>query len=202
MVEAKTLGERLKLIRKERNLSQRELAERAGISANAVSLIERDENSPSVATLQSLATALNIRISYFFEEDGDREVIFIRAGERPALATSGVRIEGLGGELPGQEIEPFVVSLPPGSDSGERVVGHSGHELVYCLSGSIEYNIRQEVYQLQPGDMLMFQAALPHRWRNPTGELASFLLILQTPGETAAPVQHHFSDFPSLTHLR
>ena len=62
--EHATLGNRLKRIRSERGFSQRELAERAGISANAISLIERNENSPSVATLQSLATALGVKISY------------------------------------------------------------------------------------------------------------------------------------------
>ena len=57
-----SLGARLRNLRKERKLTQRELAIQASISVNAVSLIERNEISPSVATLQSLATALKVKI--------------------------------------------------------------------------------------------------------------------------------------------
>ncbi len=69
MEQSFSLGAKLRAIRDERGLSQRELAQRSGLSANAISLIERDENSPSVSTLQSLASALNIKMSYFFEEE-------------------------------------------------------------------------------------------------------------------------------------
>lgn len=57
------LGDKLRQLRSERNISQRDLARMAGLSPNSISLIERDETSPSVATLQSLAAALNIRMS-------------------------------------------------------------------------------------------------------------------------------------------
>ena len=69
METAFSLGDKLRHLRSERNISQRDLARLAGLSPNSISLIERDETSPSVATLQSLATALNIRMSYFFEEE-------------------------------------------------------------------------------------------------------------------------------------
>ena len=69
METAFSLGDKLRHLRSERNISQRDLARLAGLSPNSISLIERDETSPSVATLQSLASALNIRMSYFFEEE-------------------------------------------------------------------------------------------------------------------------------------
>ena len=56
-----SVGNKLRTVREERRLSQRELAQRAGVSTNAISLIERDENSPSVSIVQSLAGALNAR---------------------------------------------------------------------------------------------------------------------------------------------
>ena len=49
-----SLGKKLRQLRNERNISQRDLARMAGLSPNSISLIERDETSPSVATLQSL----------------------------------------------------------------------------------------------------------------------------------------------------
>ena len=196
-----SLGSKLRAIRDERHLSQRELAQQAGLSPNAISLIERDEHSPSVATLQSLAAALHVRMSYFFDDEEPRPVLHVKAKARPAISSKGVRIEGLGMELQRQEMEPFHITLAPQSHSGDRQVVHTGHEFVYCLDGQIEYIIDGEVYRLEEGDFLMFEAHLPHIWRNSSAEEAEFLLVLQTPGASGEPVQRHFSGYPSLPHL-
>jgi transcriptional regulator with XRE-family HTH domain/mannose-6-phosphate isomerase-like protein (cupin superfamily) len=197
-----TLGSKIREVRTERGLSQRELAALAGISANAISLIERNENSPSVSTLQSLATALNVKVSYFFEEEEPGEILFVRASQRPASTGHGVRIEGVGAHLHNQELEPFVVHLAPHSGSGKRLVIHTGHELVYCLEGEIEYVIDDAAHRLAAGDLLLFEAHLPHSWYNPTEGQASFLLVLQTPDESEISVKRHFVSHPSLPHLR
>ena len=197
-----SLGEKLRQLRSERNISQRDLARLAGLSPNSISLIERDETSPSVATLQSLATALNIRMSYFFEEATPSSVLHIKSGSRPKIESDGVVIEGIGKTLPMQELEPFTISLAPHAGSGgERQVVHSGHEFVYCLLGKIEYVIDGNVYILDEGDILLFEATLPHLWRNPHNNEANFLLILQTPNASREPVQRHFSSHPSITHI-
>jgi len=196
-----SVGNKLRTVREERGLSQRELAQRAGVSTNAISLIERDENSPSVSTLQSLAAALNVRMSYFFDDHEPTQVLHVKAGNRPAISNKGVQIEGLDGKLNYQEMEPFLVSLQPNSGSGERQVVHTGHELVYCLSGNVEYLIDGKIYPLEVGDMLLFEAHLPHLWRNVTEEDAAILLVLQATGQTDQSVERHFSDYPSLRHI-
>jgi len=199
MKQTSSLGARLRVLRKERHLTQRELANRAGISVNAVSLIERNEISPSVSTLQSLAKALNIKISYFFADDEHTSVIHITSN-RPFLESGGVTIGGLGSQLSGQQLEPFVMMLQPGSGSGEYVV-HAGHEFVYCLQGQVAYEIDREEYLLNQGDTLLFEAQLPHRWHNPTQEEARMLLILETSDEPHRPARQHFFSYPSLEHL-
>jgi quercetin dioxygenase-like cupin family protein len=174
----------------------------AGLSPNSISLIERDETSPSVATLQSLATALNIRMSYFFEEEIPSSVLLIKAGQRPQISSEGVVIEGMGKTLPFQEMEPFSVTLAPRAGSGgERQVVHSGHEFVYCLEGRIEYVIDGRIHVLESGDILIFEATLPHLWRNPFDETAKFMLVLQTPNASREPIQRHFSSHPSVNHI-
>ena len=196
-----SVGAKLRAVRGERGLSQRELAQRSGVSPNAISLIERDENSPSVSTLQSLATALSVKMSYFFDDEEEQSVLYVKSGHRPAITSKGVKIEGMPGVLHSQEMEPFHVTLAPHSESGDRQVVHTGHEFVYCLLGNIEYIVDGEVYQLEVGDFLLFEAHLPHIWRNTTGQEAKFLLVLQTPGESIEPVQRHFASYPSVPHL-
>lgn len=201
METRKTLGNKLRDVREERGFSQRELAQRAGISTNAVSLIERDENSPSVSTLQSLAMALNIKMSYFFNDEEPVQIMLSKSNGRPAISSHGMRIEGTGGKLSFQELEPFLITLKPNSGSGERQVVHTGHELVYCLSGNVEYLIDGQIYPLETGDMLLFEAHLPHLYRNVTGSDATMLLVLQTSGQSTQSVDRHFPNYPSLSHI-
>ena len=201
MGKATSPGARLRKLRTERDLSQRALAQLAGISPNSVSLIEREEISPSVATLQNLATALNVRMSYFFEDEAEQNVLHVKADQRPSLDSQGVNIESIGGRLHGQEVEPFVIRLAPNTSSGERQVIHTGHEVVYCLQGKFEYYIDGENYHIEAGDFLLFEANLPHLWRNPFDKPAEFILILQTPGAKLDPVKRHFADYPSVPHI-
>ena len=196
-----SVGERLRILRTERNLSQRALAQAAGVSTNSVSLIERDEISPSVSTIQNLATALHVRISYFFEDETEQSVLHIKADQRSAIDSQGVRIQSIGSRIHAQEIEPFLVQLAPHTSSGERQVIHAGHEVVYCMKGKLEYLIDGTVYQVEAGDFLLFEAGLPHLWRNPFADAAEFILILQTPGAKLEPVKRHFVEYPSITHI-
>ncbi len=201
MSKATSPGGRLRNLRTERNLSQRALAQLAGISTNSISLIEREEISPSVATLQSLAAALNIRMSFFFEDEDEQKVLHAKAATRPSLNSQGVYIESTGGRIPDQEMEPFLIQLAPNTSSGERQVIHTGHEIVYCLKGKFEYFIDGDSYFIEKGDFLLFEANLPHLWRNPFDAPAEFILILQTPGATLDPVKRHFVEYPSIPHI-
>jgi quercetin dioxygenase-like cupin family protein len=129
-----------------------------------------------------LATALRVPITAFFEERPDQvEAILLRAGERARTGSGSVLLESLGTALEDQVLEPFVVTLKPGASSGRRAMVHVGHELVYCLDGEIEYTVSDETCRLAVGDSLLFEARLPHRWRNPGEEPAVFLLIFHAP---------------------
>src|SRR5512138_1155413 len=77
------IGERLRELREARNISMRALATRSGLSANALSMIERGKASPSVSTLYKLADALGISITSFFGTDAQRRnVVFLKGEER------------------------------------------------------------------------------------------------------------------------
>ncbi len=195
------LGSRLRALRQERDLSQRALAERSGLSPNAISLIERDEISPSVATLQRLAGALGVKMSYFFDETTQARVLHVRSGQRPVIRATGLSIEGLGARLAGQQMEPFLVVLAPRAEMGMGQVGHAGHEFVCCLAGRVQYEIDGISYLLAAGDVLLFEADLLHRWGNPGDEEARLLLVLQAAAGAQEPARRHFADYPSVTYM-
>lgn len=63
-------GNRIRLLRGECGLTQEQLAERAGISVDFLSLIERGKNSPSFDNLDDLADALDVTVAQLFSFEG------------------------------------------------------------------------------------------------------------------------------------
>jgi len=173
------IGERLRELREARNISMRALAARSGLSANALSMIERGRASPSVSTLYKLADALGISITSFFSSDSERkQVVFLKANERTRMSFTRGVFEGLGGEQFVGRVEPFLLTLESNANSGPRSMTHTGHEFVFCLRGELEYQVERQIYQLSAGDSLLFAAQLKHRWKNVGGNVVTALIII------------------------
>ena len=80
----------------------------------------------------------------------------------------------------------------PGTSSGKRMIVHTGHEFVYTLRGQILYTIDEKEYLLDPGDSLVFEAHLPHRWRNGKEGESEMLLFLCSRDAHEEPGKRHF----------
>ena len=187
------VGGRLRQLREERNLSMRSLATASGLSANALSMIERGKTSPSVSTLYKLADAMGVPITAFFAEQVTRQqVIFVRAQERARVPFSRGMWEGLGGEQFTGRVEPFMLTLESGVNSGPHTMAHSGHEFVFVLRGQLEYHVERQVFTLEAGDSLLFAAKLNHRWRNPGKNVTNALIVLSGFSENEKPHVMHW----------
>jgi transcriptional regulator with XRE-family HTH domain len=188
------VGRRLRELRAASGFSLRALAEKSQLNANTLSLIENGKTSPSVSTLQHLARALNVPITAFFETGVSRQrVIYQKAGERLKATFTHGSLEDLGTGLAAPRAAPFVVTLKPHAGSGPELIVHTGHELVFCLQGRIAYQVDEEVYTLETGDSLLFEAHLPHRWRNLEEHPARFMLVLCPEDARDDPSERHFS---------
>jgi len=188
------VGGRLRELRQERDLSMRALARMSGLSANALSMIERGKTSPSVSTLYKLSDAMGIPITTFFREESPQtEVVFRKASERTRVSFLRGLWEGLGGELFVGRVEPFMLTLESGANSGPFGIIHTGHEFVMCLRGKLEYQVENEVYILEPGDSLLFAAELSHRWRNVGKTVTNAVFVLAGFKPDERPSEFHIS---------
>lgn len=61
-----SIGDRIRQIRRQRGLTQDQVAEAAGIDSKSLSRIECNRFNPAIDTLQNLATALDVEIQEFF----------------------------------------------------------------------------------------------------------------------------------------
>jgi len=187
------VGRNLRALRTERNLSIRVLAEQSGLNINTLSLIENGKSSPSVSTLQQLAAALDIPIIAFFKTDQQpNRISFQKAGRRPLAAFAYGSLEDLGEGLTLHGGQPFLVTLEPFAGSGSMPIVHTGHEFVFCLEGCLEYILEEQSYLLEAGDSLIFEAHLPHCWRN-AGPTPSRSLLIMCPADgNDRPTERHF----------
>ena len=62
-----TLGEKLKIARKQAGLSQEQLSEKLGVSRSAVAKWETDNGIPDVDNLKTLSRLLNVSIDYMLD---------------------------------------------------------------------------------------------------------------------------------------
>lgn len=164
------IGQRLKQIRIERGLSQRELAARAGLTNGTISLIETDKTSPSVASLKSLLDAIPISMAEFFGsiEGRDTPKVFYRADEFTEVSPAGegqVSLRQLGNARE-HTLQVLHETYPPGADTGPEFLAHEGEEAGIITLGEIELTVGEEIALLGIGDGYLFDSRHPHRFRN------------------------------------
>jgi transcriptional regulator with XRE-family HTH domain len=185
------VGNRLRQLRESRRVSMRTLATMSGLSANALSMIERGKTSPSVSTLYRIADALTVPVTDFFGPDEARKkVVFLKADERTRLPFLRGLWEGLGGEQFTGRAMPFMLTLESGASSGPNNMLHTGHEFVFCVRGELEYQVEGQIYHMEAGDSLLFAAQLKHRWRNPGGTVTNALVLISDYAEGDQPMPH------------
>jgi len=171
------LGEIVRNLRSRQGLSLRTLATRAGFSPSFMSQIERGQASPSIASLERLAQALGVTLGEFFRPVATARVT--RLGERAELtsAWSHAQIEALGPTGPGRALEPMMITLGPGGQSGGWLNSHGGDEFAFVFEGTVRLTLDAEVYDLARGDAATFPAEIPHRWENVGPEPARIVVV-------------------------
>lgn len=193
--EINELGERIRELRQSQDLTIRELAAKADISVNALSLIENGKTSPSVNTLRQIARALQVPMTRFFQPVMDeKSIVFTKASSRPKAMTKVALMEYLSKDLTGNVVDALVINTHPNMNSGNVPIMHAGYEFVYCLSGKILYSIDNEHFLLEPGDSLAFEASHNHQWQNLDPGVSQYLLVMINTSntETSTLAIHNF----------
>ena len=161
------IGKQVRTSRKRLNLTVAALAKQAQLSTGMLSKIENGQTSPSLATLISLANALQVPVTSFFRGyEEQRDVTFIKAGEGLSIERRG---SGAGhqyqllGHTIGKpySIEPYLITIDDESEVFP-VFQHAGTELIYMLEGRVTYRHANKTYTLEPGDTLFFDAESSH----------------------------------------
>jgi transcriptional regulator with XRE-family HTH domain len=164
---APDIGARLRLIRQQQGLSQRELARRAGVTNTTISLIEKNKSSPSISSLKKVLDGIPMSLAEFFALDvSPGEEIFFRAAELVKITEGGVSLRQLGGDASRQKLKILHQRYAPGADTGETMLSHESEEGGIVVTGRIELTVGEQQRVLGPGDAYYFDSRTPHRFRN------------------------------------
>ncbi len=174
------LGKKIRDLRLRRGLTVQQLAEATGLSKGFISQVENARTSPSLATLQDLARALETSVAYLVVEE-EKVPYVVRASERPRIQVGGntSRVEVLSAQ-PKRNLELVVAELPPGMTAGDKRHYHHGEECVLVIEGRVTLTCGDHVLVLEAGDSCHYDGRVPHAVEN-TGTATAKLLIAMTP---------------------
>ncbi|HWN55677.1 MAG TPA: XRE family transcriptional regulator [Methylomirabilota bacterium] len=166
-----SLGGRIKSLRAERRLQQRQLAEKAGMTPSMVSQIESGRLTPSLPTLGKLAAALGVPIASLFETAQNGRLHVSRKSEYPVVSFDGTteKWHVLGAGLFQGKIRAVVSTLGPrakGVKTDKVVIDPGQMKLFYVLEGKVALHYNGEAHQLEAGDSAYLDGGTPHGWEN------------------------------------
>ena len=190
------LGEKIRKIRKEKNLSLEEVAKICRVSSGSISQIENGLSNPSVGLLKKITKGLEISIKTLFDDDIDPSEKNKKS--KSNINQTGVRIVKKGFQkiliMPGSDIKFFLVTpdlnrgmevlleiTPPKKDSGLEWYTEEGETCVYIIEGEYEILIKENTHHIKEGDSIFVPSGMSYKWRNPGKKNTRALWIIVPP---------------------
>ena len=173
------LGEKIKRMRHQKNITQEELADRCELTKGYISQLENNLNSPSIATLTDILAALGSSLSEFFREEKGEKVVFTQE-EFIEKEENGVIFRWLIPNAQKNMMEPVSIELAPGASTAEDFP-HEGEEFGFVTEGKIAVRLGKKEYLCKKGEAFYYSASLPHAVINRGKNAAKFLWISTPP---------------------
>ena len=173
----KDLGGKLRFIRLQKKMTLQELSQKSKVSKSQLSQIERNVSVPTVAKLQKIAEALDIKFSNLFPENDDssskadlvnlkensKRISVVRKGQRKKMVMPwGALYEMLCPDLQ-HKIEFIYLHYPVGT-AVEGQYTHEGEECGVVLEGTFKGTFGSMEVILEPGDSIYYDSTIPHSW--------------------------------------
>lgn len=160
------IGERVRRIRNERGLTLQDVAGFTGFSKALISQIENNIVMPPITTLAKIAKVLNVKMTYFFEEEiSQHDYFVVRSDEKKFIYREGVKHGYMYEELAKMQSFDFLdwllVTVKP-EKMDEKLFSHEGFEYMYIIQGGLKMKLGSDILELKTGDSIAFNSKIPH----------------------------------------
>jgi XRE family transcriptional regulator, regulator of sulfur utilization len=179
---AQRVAGNLRELRRKRDLSLDQLAQRTGVSRAGLSQIETGKTNPTLGVLWKVASGLGVPFAELLGE-AQPQVSVLRRKDVPVLRSNDRRFESrpLMPSIAGNQIEMYDLRLAPRSRHDSEAHAAGTRELVVVLAGALRLSAGYRVEDLEPGDALMFNAGVPHAYENPGDAEAHYHDLIMYP---------------------
>lgn len=171
------IGARLLAMRRAAKLSQRQLAEKAGVPHAQISIVETNRSSPSVSTLRKILSGMNLTMADFFDPERaapqgpfftEDDLVDLTSKLTVAGAqepTGGITFRQIG-DARKHNLQILHEVYEIGADTGQTMLEHFANEGGVIMSGALEVTVGDDIRVLTAGQSYLFDSRLPHRFRN------------------------------------
>jgi len=177
------VGREIRRWRQNRGLTLAQVSEQSGLNLGYLSQIENEKATPSLEALASIADALDVPAAWLLLDSTSAPRV-VRATERPHLeGPAGSEMTEVDAGT-SRDVCILEVSAPPGMATG--VHAHNGDEHHLVLSGRWRMTQGEHAVELEPGDYLAWDPAVPHDVENVGDEPGRILVVYPRKGRRPA----------------
>jgi transcriptional regulator with XRE-family HTH domain len=176
------IGKKIRSLRREQRMTLQHLGAQSGLTASYISQIERDQTSPSIASLKKIAAAFKVRIVDFFMEESENEPVVMGPEERVQVSLKGWRaqIQQLVKSVSNKRMQPFYTVIEPGGGS-KAPYSHVGEEFGIVLEGTLTLTVGDQASTVPKGHSFYYSSLVPHSWTNKGSASAVVVWVVSPP---------------------
>jgi transcriptional regulator with XRE-family HTH domain len=192
-VEFQGLGQIVRTLRLQRQVTGTELARRCNVTKGLISQIERGTTVPSLEVLVRIANALEVPVGHLLDSSGTRPALNVtdvsdltyhpvvrrKQRRRITFPQENQVYEGLTPTLSGQ-LEFSILKIGPLDPDKSPTYAHPGEEALLVLEGSLTVYLNDQAYQLDKGDSMLYPSTIPHRYLC-NGDKPAVVVMAETP---------------------
>ncbi|MEK3936323.1 XRE family transcriptional regulator [Sporosarcina sp. FSL W7-1349] len=169
---------RIRELRVKAGKTLKELGEETNLTASFLSQVERGNSSLAIGSLKKIADALQVHISYFFDEMDDEQFV-LDPETQERVKTNNLETEyiRLNGKFPQRSLAPFLLRLAP-YQKKTQTFQYAGEEFYYVLKGAVIFTIDEKEHYVKQGQCIHFPAHLEHYGENPLNEVTELLAVV------------------------
>ncbi|MCT8978427.1 XRE family transcriptional regulator [Clostridium sp. CX1] len=174
------VGRKIKELRISKNLTLKDLSAETNLSIGFLSQLERGLTTIAIDSLDKVAKALEVNLSYFLDDFKSNKKVILRSYEKEVFQVYSNQFihYHLTNDVGEKSFLPRLIEILP-TNSKEEVAPypHEGEEFIYVLEGILTLFINNEQHELYPGDSAHYNSSIVHNWANYTSKTVKILTV-------------------------
>jgi XRE family transcriptional regulator, regulator of sulfur utilization len=185
VLKQQAVGEHVRRLRVQAGVSVRTLAKQSGFSPSFISQVENGQVSPSISSMEKIASAVGVSLGDFFGAvAGGEGGLIVRVADRPGLSSgwSNAEIEALNAPGSLARLEAMLITLRKGGRSGRHPYAHSREEFAFVMQGEVILTLGPDDHRLRRGDAATILPGELRLWRNEARTPARVMIVASPVG--------------------